>query len=82
MFAYGQQVLLGLAQPAVPLDFPFFAPDRRRAIEDATGVVFLLDGLELVVIISIKCLLPVGLVKVTLIQVSASSGRQFLQPWV
>lgn len=58
---------------------PSFTADSVQSIEYTARVVFILDGEKLGVIAAVECLLKVGLVDVTLVEVSATSGRKVLQ---
>lgn len=58
---------------------PSFTSHSVQPVEYTARIVFILDREELGVIAAEECLLKVGLVNVTLVQVSATSRRKVLQ---
>ena len=66
-----------LAKPSIRLNIPILAPDSGSRIEEMVWIILVLNGKELVIIGSIKRLLPIWLIEVGLFEMrgSISLGR-------
>lgn len=61
-----------LAKSSIRLNIPIFAPHSSGRIEEVGRIILVLNGKELVIIGSIKRLLPIWLIEVGLFEMRAS----------